>query len=522
MLPHGLGIAGFTYLGPMSKFSRLPSSVLIAGLSILPVRAQHSWIGCPDVKESDFRKVTFIGKPGVDEPVKMAFARDGRFFWIERRGAIKRWDPGTKAVSELIRIPVFLENTRGGMGVTLDPAFESNRFVYAVYAANSSTFRLSRFTLTGDRLLDERTVLDVPFTPGAGAHASGAMAWDNAGNLLWGLGDNSRPTQYAPISNTDMSIDSRRSAASSNSLHGKILRIRPEPAGGYSIPAGNLFAESPGGQSDTGKTRPEIYAMGFRNPWSLAYDRLTGWLLEGEVGPDAMGPGEGQGPAANEEINLVKTPGNYGWPFFAGHNLSYRDGGAAFNPDLPVNESPFNTGIRNLPPARPALLAWSHDGKSPDETRWISMGGRDGTGMVGPIYRYDPGLASTLKLPPHFEGVFFLMDWERSSFLSASLDSSGNVTSVRKPFGAMTFSNPIGAAIGTRDGALYVIEYGTNIMFQSPSTQKISRIEYTGSCLPTEASGTLRSTSAGARPRLRVDLRHGALQWDGRDARGSR
>ncbi|MDB5105098.1 MAG: domain containing protein [Fibrobacteres bacterium] len=505
---------------PFSLFrSLLPVAVLTLCLGAGPAFSQHSVPGCADVTAGEFRKVAFLDKtilPGLNEPIKMTFDKEGRFYWIERTGAVKRWDPATRTAATLVQINVRVDNTRGGMGITLDPAFQSNGFVYVVYFPNIppyGLFRLSRYTLAGDKLQDEKIVLDVAITVGYGQHASGAMAWDNEGNLFWGLGDNSKPTNYAALSNSVAGEDSRRSSGSSNSLLGKILRIHPEANGTYTIPGGNLFP--PG----TALTRPEIYAMGFRNPWTLWFDKRKGWLFEGEVGPDGGSADANQGPAAQDEINIVKTPGNYGWPFLGGHNLAYKFEGATFDPENLVNASPFNTGMKNLPPARSALLAWGHDGKSADQARWPVMGGNDGTAMSGPLYRYDPALASKVKLPPHFDGTLLFSDWELSWMLAADVDAEGKaVSEVKKPFGGMAFNNPIAMTIGP-EGALYVIEYG-NAYFSAPSTQKISRVEYTGSCLPTEWSTGLamgeglRSGTAGrSGGRLEARLDEGRLMW---------
>ena len=97
--------------------------------------------------------------------------------------------------------------------------------------------------------------------------------------------------------------------------------------------------------------------------------------------------------------------------------------------------------------------------------------------------------------------------------LAANLDTAGNAaTDVKKPFGSMTFYNPIGMTLGT-DGALYVIEYG-DIYFAAPSGQRISRIEYTGTCLPKEATG-LAGVSGGAQGRARLEARldQGRILW---------
>src|SRR5690606_32440924 len=90
-------------------------------------------------------------------------------------------------------------------------------------------------------------------------------------------GDSSSPFSsegYAPLDERPgkqyYSLDAQRSAANTNDLKGKILRIRPQPDGTYTIPEGNLFA--PG----TPKTRPEIYVMGCRNPYRIAVNKKTG------------------------------------------------------------------------------------------------------------------------------------------------------------------------------------------------------------------------------------------------------
>jgi Ca2+-binding RTX toxin-like protein len=81
-------------------------------------------------------------------------------------------------------------------------------------------------------------------------------------------------------------------------IQGKILRIDPTatPTARYGIPSDNPFAADP-------DSLPEIYALGFRNPQTLSFDRAGhGALLVGDIGA-----------AAIEEINLVLPGGNYGW-----------------------------------------------------------------------------------------------------------------------------------------------------------------------------------------------------------------
>ena len=122
-------------------------------------------------------------------------------------------------------------------------------------------------------------------------------------------------------------------------------------------PTGNMFA--PG----TANTLPEIFAMGFRNPFRITIDPHTGWVLLGNYGPDAGATVPNRGPQGSVEFEVVKGPGFYGWPYCVRDNVPYNDydfanstSGPKFDCANPVNNSPNNTGITNLPPAIPATM----------------------------------------------------------------------------------------------------------------------------------------------------------------------
>ena len=70
-------------------------------------------------------------------------------------------------------------------------------------------------------------------------------------------------------------------------------------------------------------TKPEIYAMGLRNPFRFSVDQKTGWVYLADYGPDANAADPDRGSDGRVEWNLIKAPGNYGWP--------YCHGGAAYN-----------------------------------------------------------------------------------------------------------------------------------------------------------------------------------------------
>ena len=115
---------------------------------------------------------------------------------------------------------------------------------------------------------------------------------------------------------------------------------------------GNLFGRN------QALTRPEIYAMGLRNPFRFAVNRRNGDVYVGDYSPDANMADPARGPAGQGRWMLVRRPANYGWPFCATPDKPYVDfdftpsapqSGEEFNCFRPTNDSAHNTGLRTLP-----------------------------------------------------------------------------------------------------------------------------------------------------------------------------
>ena len=145
-------------------------------------------------------------------------------------------------------------------------------------------------------------------------------------------------------------VDARRSALNTNDLRGKALRIKVADDGSYTIPSGNLFA--PG----TPNTRPEIYAMGFRNPFRIQVDS-KGIAYMTDYSPDSQIPQTHRGPQGTGRVEVVRAPANYGWPVCMTPNVPYYEWN--FNPSTPLN------------PANPQPFECDNPAKGPDnESRW--------------------------------------------------------------------------------------------------------------------------------------------------------
>ncbi|WP_020523647.1 ThuA domain-containing protein, partial [Catelliglobosispora koreensis] len=283
------------------------------------------------------------------DPMALDIAPDGRVFYVQRGGALRIYKPASQQVVTAGNLSVYTGGEDGLVGIALDPNFSTTNWVYLYWSpSNSATDvnRLSRFTMTGDTLdlASEKILLSVPAyrdrTYSEPGHTGGYLAFGPGGNLYLSVGDDVPPNLsthwqgYAPLDwrPGQSMLDSARTAGNTNDLRGKILRIHPETNGTYTIPAGNLFPQG------TAQTKPEIYAMGFRNPFRFDVDQQTGWLNVADYGPDRGCCTTNRGPEGLVELNVIKQAGNFGWPFCHGNNQPY----APYNPDTGVVGAKFN------------------------------------------------------------------------------------------------------------------------------------------------------------------------------------
>ncbi|WP_033327704.1 PQQ-dependent sugar dehydrogenase [Streptomyces yerevanensis] len=483
----------------------LLSGLLLAGASLgLTAPAAGAAVADPggapaaaaEPKAEDFQQVTLAkGEPETGEPMSLAVLPDRSVLHTSRDGELRLTDAaGTTKLAG--KLDVYAHDEEGLQGIGVDPDFADNRFIYLYYAPPMNTpagdapetgtaadfapfdgvNRLSRFVLKADGTLDnasEKKILDVPASRGICCHVGGDIDFDAAGNLYLSTGDDSNPFQsdgFAPIderANRNPAFDAQRTAGNTNDLRGKILRIKVNADGSYAIPDGNLFA--PG----TDKTRPEIYAMGLRNPFRFSVDKETGILYVGEYGPDAGAADPARGPAGQVEFARITKPGNFGWPYCTGDNDAYVDynfatgtSGEAFDCAAPKNTSPNNTGLTDLPPAQPAWIPY--DGASVPE-----FGDGSESPMGGPVYHYDPELDSPVKFPEAYDGDFFAGEFGRRWIKRISSDADGTVQSINDiPW---TGTQVMDMAFGP-DGALYVLDYGL-AWFGGDENSALYRIE---------------------------------------------
>ena len=422
--------------------------------AILSLASPWGAMGQNDIPGDEFFKVEVLSEGFIDA-MEIAVAPTGDVFIVERTGALKWYQPKSgetvlvKQFDVSVRREKKFSRETGLLGITLDPNFLKNGWLYCYYSPTKpSEHRLSRFNFKNGKLRNEKILLKIPQDRDEGVcHEGGSLAFDSEGNLFIGTGDNTNPfasDKYAPLDERrgKESINSQRSASNTNDLRGKVLRIKPQPNGTYTIPEGNLF---PAGK----KTRPEIFVMGCRNPWRIGVDSHTDTLYWGDVGPDARKDSK-RGPRGYCEINQAATAGNYGWPYFVADNKPYarydfktEETGEKFKPSKPINESRLNTGLKELPVARNPF--------------WFKP--RSCYCAAG-VYHYSDYSSSAGKLPESIDGCLVTYDWNNGKMQLSKIGSTGNLEWKKDWLGSKKFVHPSDVEFGV-DGSMYVLEYGT-------------------------------------------------------------
>lgn len=234
----------------------------------------------PDLSTA-YPQTTEVIAENLDTPWEMVFLQDGSILVTERKGTVRLINAtGKLRESPVGTIGSVREIGEGGLlGMALHPDFEDNNFVYFYYTysgdGNNTLNRVVRFTYKNGTMTDEEIILDA--IPGANNHNGGRIAFGPDGFLYITTGDAQEPSL----------------AQNTQSLAGKILRVT---ADGDSAP-GNPFGN-------------EVYSYGHRNSQGLAWDS-SGNLWSTEHGRSGITSGF-------DEVNLIVSGGNYGWPEYEG------------------------------------------------------------------------------------------------------------------------------------------------------------------------------------------------------------
>ncbi len=453
---------------------------------------------------ADFTSEKIADAPGW--PYDIVVDKDLKVYWVERLGDFKVWDPLTKKVTVIRHFDVlnytyagFIDVENGLEGLAFDLNFSETHWIYVWYtvsvAKNSIPkgtigpwVRLSRFTLKNNNTEVDMTSEKPLFQHQIFAqccHFGGDLKMSKDGLLYWSTGDNIN--YYSTGTGIDRAFDEsiingdpRNTSSNTNDTRGKILRIKPIPFPDTETPTpgpGSTYEIPPGNLKDTwvtaenNKVKPEIYSMGHRNPFTIAVHPDKPWVAIGEANGDNDVDGD-------DEINLVTAPGNFGWPFLVGDNRLYipsfwaSRADAAKNPAAYTNESKFNTGAKNMPPANGSLISAKY-GKTNMPINCF--------GVTWGWVNYDSTSTSKVKWPPYLKGKLLVSSYGAAALRVATIDATGKLTKLEQLFGVTEYTTDVLRTTQGPDGAFYVTR-GNSTSFAADPVCRIFKISYKGSC----------------------------------------
>lgn len=226
---------------------------------------------------------------GLKDPSVLTFAPNGDIYVGEQSGVILIYRNGAVLPTPVVTLNAYNQGETGLLGMAFDPNFATNGYLYLSYTVPVTSAsgvaqqftQLSRFTVVGGTasLASEKVYLRGNQVQNL-HHAGNDLKVGPDGKLWWAVGDN------------DPSISN---AQTLTNIYGKVLRFNLDGT----IPADNPFVTVPGAV-------PSIYALGLRNPFRFTFL------------PDGRPMTEDTGSSYWEEMDILRSGGNYGWPFYEG------------------------------------------------------------------------------------------------------------------------------------------------------------------------------------------------------------
>jgi putative heme-binding domain-containing protein len=242
----------------------------------------------------------------LENPIDLAFLPDrSRLFIADQKARLWSFDPRQPNDQPTLVLDVLRHRKRidNILALAFHPGFATNHFVFLNYNQQGGVTngaRVSRFTLSPDNTSIDPATERLIVSWYSGGHNGCTLLFGNDGFLYISTGDTADPDPPDGKFKTGQDL---------GDLLASVLRIDVDHSQGtnaYAIPRDNPFVDTPG-------ARPEVWAFGFRNPYRMSLDRVTGDLWLGDVGWEQW-----------EMIYRVRRGGNYGWPITEGPNTRVR------------------------------------------------------------------------------------------------------------------------------------------------------------------------------------------------------
>ncbi len=372
---------------------------------------------------------------GLTLPTALAFHPDGRIFIAQKNGVVRVMENGQLLDTPFIELgDVNNHRDRGLIGIAIDPDFDNTGFVFLAYTYENDpsnidgrkTARVVRYTAAGNvaneasRRVILGTVGGSASAPACADHPTDAdcIASDSITHTVGGLRFGPDGKLYVAIGDgADFrGIDTNAFRAQDlNNLSGKILRVERDGQGVF---------DNPYYTGNSNDIRSKIWAYGFRNPYRFNFHPIDGRLFGGDVGW-----------SLKEEINLVRSGRNYGWPC--------REG-----------KSPAGGGYPDLEQCS------QFSGFTDPEHDYPHINNQGA--VTGGVF------ASSANYPSWLRGSYVFGDFALGEFRYLTIDPQGEVTSASEL--ATDLGGPVEIVNGP-DGLIYYL---------SISTGTLNRLNYSG------------------------------------------
>lgn len=426
----------------------------IRNITLMAVFVALLSLGLPEILKADSLPNTNVPAgfslasvaSGFVEPTTAQFAPDGRIFVAQKDGTIKVVKNG-QVLAQPFYTTAKVNNyvDRGLLGMTLDPNFATNHYIYLLFTydnqpgnnAAPKTGRLLRITANGDVAAagSEQIILGTTIgtatqpscenypantncIPADGlSHGPDTILFGPDGKLYVSVGDSA--------SYDDVDVKAFR-AQNLDSLSGKILRLNPD---------GTAPADNPFYTGNPNDNRSKVYAYGLRNPFRFGIRESDGVLVVGDVGW-----------STEEEVNVVFPGANFGWPCFEGNDVQNGAGGTLAYKDQTQCQAFYAN-----PPDTLSFPKFTY----PHPPSSAIVGGAFYTGD---------------NYPAQYKGKFFFGDYAKDQIYTMAFDQNddmvpgSNTTFASNAAGPVSFfTGPDGDLyyVGIITGEIYHIAYST-------------------------------------------------------------
>ena len=274
----------------MKKYTSIIIGIIVVLISIYTISNTPSdtTILLPSPNFEDRESAVRVMAEGLEYPTNIIALPDDRIVLTEQTGKTLIFNSNGTLLNTIQLPDNYFEEGAGLLGLAADPQFANNHFLYLYYTytnnndtSNSSSSakifnKVIRAQEKNNSLVDIQTIIDN--IPASKLHNGGALKFGPDGKLYISVGDTTESELSQNLS----------------SFAGKILRLNPDGT----IPSDNPFENS------------SIYSYGHRNVVGIAWDFNNNTMYATEAGS-----------IGNDEINIIKSGENYGWPIEECGNL---------------------------------------------------------------------------------------------------------------------------------------------------------------------------------------------------------